>query len=105
MLDLRMKVQDTVAENFLWQVRIDDMQFDFMPRRSTTEAVFIVRQLQEKFYAINTTLYMAFVDLEKAFNRVPRPVVWWALCKLGVDEWRMWHIQSMCGGPDFLARS
>ena len=30
---------------------------------------------------------MAFVDLEKAFDRVPREVVWWALRYLGVDEW------------------
>ena len=30
---------------------------------------------------------MAFVDLEKAFDRMPREVVWWALRYLGVDEW------------------
>ena len=29
---------------------------------------------------------MAFVDLEKAFDRVPRKVIWWALRKLGVDS-------------------
>ena len=28
---------------------------------------------------------MAFVDLEKTFDRVPRKVIWWALRKLGVD--------------------
>ena len=30
---------------------------------------------------------MAFADLKKAFDRVPRDVIWWAMRKLGVDEW------------------
>jgi len=38
---------------------------------------------------------MAFVDLEKAFDRVPREVVWWALRKLRVDEWLVVVIQAM----------
>ena len=40
---------------------------------------FIVRQLQEKYLAKNKELWMALVDLEKAFDGVPREVVWWAL--------------------------
>ena len=73
LLDQVMEVLQRVYESFLWhQVRIDDMQFVFMPGRSTTDAIFVVRQLQEKFYAINKTLYMAFVDLEKAFDCVPQ---------------------------------
>jgi len=31
--------------------------------------------------------WMAFVDLEKAFDRVPREVVWCVLRRLGVEEW------------------
>ena len=38
---------------------------------------------------------MAFVDLEKAFDRVPRKVIWWALRKLGVDEWIVHLVQGM----------
>jgi len=30
---------------------------------------------------------MAFVDVEKASDQVPRKVVWCALIFLGVDEW------------------
>jgi hypothetical protein len=41
---------------------------------------------------------MAFVDLEKALDRVPREVVWWALRKLGVEEWPVKVIQAMYEG-------
>ena len=63
--------------------------------KSTTDAIFIVRQLQEKYLARNKELWMAFVDLEKAFDRVPREVVWWALRCLGVDEWIVSVIKAM----------
>ena len=68
-------------------VSIDDSQFGFVPGRGTTDAIFVVRQLQEKYLAANKRLYMAFIDLEKAFDRVPQKVIWWALRKLGVEEW------------------
>ena len=38
---------------------------------------------------------MAFIDLEKAFDRVPREVLWWALRRLGVDEWIVSVIKAM----------
>lgn len=41
---------------------------------------------------------MAFVDLEKAFDRVPREVVWWALRYLGVEEWLVTVIRAMYEG-------
>ena len=41
---------------------------------------------------------MAFVDLEKAFDRVPREVLWWSLRKLRVDEWLKTAIKAMYEG-------
>ena len=38
---------------------------------------------------------MAFVDLEKAFDPVPRKVIWWVLRKLGVEEWIVQLVQGM----------
>ena len=52
-------------------VNIDEMQFGFCSGRGTTDAIFIVRQIQEKYLAKNKRLYLAIVDLEKAFDRVP----------------------------------
>ena len=58
---------------FIWVlVKIDGMQFGFMPRKGTTDAIFTVglRQMQEKYGCKGKKLYFAFVDLEKAFDRV-----------------------------------
>ena len=38
---------------------------------------------------------MALVDLEKGFDRVPRKFIWWALRKLGVEEWIVRLAQGM----------
>ena len=45
--------------------------------------------------AANKPLYMAFIDMEKAFDHVPRDVIWWAMRKLGMDEWLVHLIQSI----------
>ena len=65
-------------------VSVDDSQFGFVPGRGTTDAIFVVRKLRE-YLATNKRFYMAFVDLEKAFDGVPQKVIRWALRKLGVD--------------------
>ena len=54
---------------------IDVMQFGFMPKCGTTNAIFIWRQLHEK-YLVKKNLYFAFVDFRKVSDRVLRVVVW-----------------------------
>ena len=71
-----MKVLERVLERRLREkVTIDGMQFRLMPGKGTTDAIFVVRQMQEKFLAKKRALFFAFVDLEKAFDRVPREVI------------------------------
>ena len=41
------------------------------------EPVFAFRQLQEKCREQNKDLHMVFVDLEKAFGRITRDLIWW----------------------------
>ena len=82
-----MKILERIVDGLIRQlVSVDDSQFGFVPGRGTTDTMFVVRQLQGKYLAANKRLYMAFIDLEKAFDRVPRKVIWWALRKLGVEE-------------------
>ena len=89
-----MKVLDRIMVRLRQLVSIDDSQFGFVPGRGTTDAIFVAKQLQEKYLA-NKRLYMAFVDLEKAFDGVPQKLIRWALRKLGVEEWIVRLVQGM----------
>ena len=91
-----MKVLERIVDGLIrHMVLIDDSQFGFVPGRGTTDAIFVVRQLQDKYLAANKRLYKDFVDLEKASDRVPRKVIWWVLRKLGVDEWIVRLVQGV----------
>ena len=46
--------------------------------------LFILRKLQEEYLNKKKKLYMCFVDLEKAFDGVPRKVNEWAMRKKGL---------------------
>ena len=82
------KVLERVLESLIHsQVDINNMQFGFMPGCSTTDAIYNHRRMQEKHLIRKKKIYLAFVDLEKAFDRVPRSVLWWNMRKLGIDEW------------------
>ena len=75
-----MKVIKRIFERRLRKfVKLDEMQMGFMPGRGSTYAIFTMRQLMEKFEMAGRNLYMVFVDLEKAFDRVSREVIWWSL--------------------------
>ena len=59
-----------------------------------TAAIFIVRQLQEKYLAMEKDQWMAFIDLEKAFDRMSQVVVCWARRYLCVNECIVWEIKA-----------
>jgi len=61
------------------------MQFGFMPGRGTTDAIFIVRQLQEKYIGKSRKLCFVFLDLEKAFDSTQRGQQW-VMKRLGVKK-------------------
>ena len=66
------KLWERLIEARLRQITsIGNTQYGFRSGKSTTEPIFILRIRQEKYREKNKELHMVFIDLEKAYNRVP----------------------------------
>ena len=65
---------------------LPESQYGFRPFRGTVDAIFTARQLQEKSREHHLPLYMAFIDLSKAFDMVNRHALWRILLKVGCPE-------------------
>jgi len=76
-----------------------------MKDKGTTDAIFTVRQMQENFRVKGKKLYFGFVDLEKAFDMLPREVIRWAMRKLGVEEWLVSAVMPMYTGAKTVVRT
>ena len=75
-----------------------EAQCGFRPRRSTTDMIFSVRQLQEKAREQRQLLYLAFVDLTKAFDLVDRNALFMVLEKAGCPPILLDLIKSFHNG-------
>ena len=99
LLEHAMTIVERVLERKIRElVHIDSMQFGFMPGRGTTDALFVVRRMQEEYRNKKKKLCICFVDIKKAFDRVPRKVMEWAMRKKGLPEVIVRAVMSLYHG-------
>ena len=91
-----LKIWERVVEERIRRlVAISEQQYGFMPGKSTTDAIFAVRMLIEKYREGQKELHCVFVDLEKAYDRVPRDELWHCMRKSQVNEEYVRAVQDM----------
>jgi hypothetical protein len=75
-----MKLWKSIIEHHLRGVtNITENQFEFMTERLTMETIFLIRQLMKRCREQKKDMNMIFIDLENAYDKVTRNIMWWAL--------------------------
>ena len=65
---------------------ISEEQFGSVKGKSTTDAIFALRELQERYREGQQDLHCVFIDLEKAYDRVPSEELYWCMRDNRVPE-------------------
>ncbi|XP_063597331.1 uncharacterized protein LOC134774012 [Penaeus indicus] len=81
-----------------------EQQFGFIASRSTTDSIFVLRQVMEEYREEQEELHCILINLEKAYDRVPRQEVWYYLRLKDVEEKYIRLVQEMCDGSKTLLK-
>ena len=84
---------------------IHESQFGFMPGRSTTDEIFILKQTIEKYREGQKNIRVILIDLEKAYDSIPREEIWRSSRGRNVPEKYIRLIQDMYQGCKTVVRS
>ena len=91
-----MKVWERIIEASLRdRVEISKQQYGFMSEKGTTDAMFTLKMLMEKYKEGQRELQCVFVDLEKAYDSVLREELWYCMRKSGLAEKYVRLVQDM----------
>ena len=74
---------------------IDEEQCGFRRGRGCVDQVFTVKQLSEKYVGKGKDLFVAYMDLEKAYDRIDRDAMWRVLRMYGINGNLLRAIQSL----------
>ena len=70
----------------------------------TTDALFLIRWLQNEHRGKDERMYRCFVDLDKAFDTVSRRVMEGAMRKKGLPKILVNAVKSLCKGEETKTR-
>ena len=83
---------------------IGEEQCGFRSGRGCVDQIFAVKQLSEKFVSKSKNLYVAYMDLEKAYDRIDRDAMWSVLRMYGVEGKLLRAIQSLYAESEACVR-
>ena len=75
-----------------------------MPGKETTDAIFALRMLTEKYREGQRQLHCVFVNLEKAYDRISWEELWYCMRKSGIAEKYVQLVQDMYEGSETVVR-
>ena len=100
-----MKIWERIVEARLRdRVEISKQQYGFMSGKGTTNAMFALRMLMEKYRDGQRELHCVFINLEKAYDRAPREELWYCMRKSGIAEKYVQLVQDIYEGSETVVR-
>lgn len=84
-----------ISTKILETIRVSEEQHGFRRNKPTVDAIFILRQLTEKAVEYEKLLFLCFVDLKQAFDRIKPQDIKETLHKHKVHEQLIAIVQEM----------
>ncbi|KAK3522832.1 hypothetical protein QTP86_004669 [Hemibagrus guttatus] len=92
------------SDRSLVEPRIQEEQCGFHPGRGTLDQLYTLHRVLEGSWEFAQPVHMCFVDLEKAFDRVPRGILWEVLWEYGVHGPLLRAVRSLYNRSRSLVR-
>src|SRR5699024_4747353 len=89
LLSTAMKIYEKVIDKKMRPIienTLEESQSGFRKGRTIQDHIFTVEQVVEKVVTQGRDIYLGFIDMEKAFDNVPRNKLWEILDRRGINQ-------------------